>query len=184
MDSLDSVLTFAKYNQWINQRIFDAAERLSIDERKADQAAFFGSIHGTLNHVVIGDSIWLRRFLKADIPANELLAEEAQTWLPQPVRLDDMLFEEWSDLRDMRETIDAFLLEWTDAFSSADLDYELRYSNTQGRPFLRPLGSLLNHFFNHQTHHRGQVSTLLFQNGVDPGVTDLQAILPNMLGAE
>lgn len=181
MNAIDIILTHARYNQWINQRLYDASERLSPQERQADQAAFFGSIQGTLNHLLIGDTIWLRRLLSADIPANELLAEDCLHWLPQPTRLDGVLFDQWDGLREMRNRVDAFIMQWTDVLTGDDLLYQLDYTNTRGRPFRRPVGLLLTHFFNHQTHHRGQVSTLLFQNGIDPGITDLLEILPNTL---
>ncbi|MGB7180808.1 MAG: DinB family protein [Burkholderiaceae bacterium] len=179
MDYLSGVITHAKYNHWFNERLYDASERLTTEERSMDQAAFFGSIIGTLNHILVGDVIWLRRFLQADIPANELLAADALAWLPNPTRTDEIPFEDWDDLRPARAGVDKLILDWTDALHSEDLDYSLSYVNTRGRPFKRTLGLLLLHFFNHQTHHRGQATTLLFQNGVDPGVTDLIAMLPN-----
>jgi uncharacterized damage-inducible protein DinB len=127
----------------------------------------------------VGDSIWLRRFLNAPIAACETVKESTAQWLPEPSSLDAILYSDWSQLRSTRERIDQFLLDWTSTLSSSDLDHTLNYSNTKGRPFARPLGQLLVHFFNHQTHHRGQATTLLFQNGVDPELTDLLAILPD-----
>ncbi len=179
IDHLVAVQLHAKYNQWINQRLYDTAERLTDEERRIDQRAFFGSILGTFNHIVVGDSIWLRRFLDAKIPASESMKEETLQWLPEPPTLDAVLYPQWPELRAVREQIDAFILQWTDRLCSEDLDSTLNYTNTQGRPFARPLGPLLVNFFNHQTHHRGQVSTLLFQSGVDPELTDLLAVIPD-----
>jgi len=179
MDHLAAVQLHATYNQWINERLYDSAERLTDDERRTDQGAFFGSVVGTFNHIVVGDSIWLRRFLEAEILACESIKESTLQWLPEPQSLDAMLYPDWEKLRATREQIDQFLIQWTKTLTSADLDYTLSYSNTKGRPFARPLGQLLVHFFNHQTHHRGQATTLLFQNGVDPETTDLLAILPD-----
>lgn len=179
MDHLDAVQLHAKYNQWINQRLYDAAERLTDEERRVDQRAFFGSILGTFNHLIVGDSIWIRRFLDASITASESMKESTLQWLPEPSSLDAVLYPDWTQLRDTREQIDAFILHWTGQMQSCDLDSTLHYKNTKGRPFERQLGPLLVHFFNHQTHHRGQLTTLLFQSGVDPEITDMLAIIPD-----
>jgi len=180
MDYLVAVQLHAKYNQWINERLYDTAERLTDAERRADQGAFFGSVLGTFNHLIVGDSIWLRRFLSAPIPACETVKASALAWLPEPPSLDAMLYPDWTNLRATREQIDQFLIQWTSSLTSENLDHTLNYRNTQGRPFARPLGQLLVHFFNHQTHHRGQVTTLLFQSGVDPELTDLLAVIPDV----
>ena len=175
MDSLEVVRALAGYNAWINARLYDAAERLPEAERYAGRGAFFGSIAGTLNHLVVGDALWLRRFAAAD-EAGALRA--ADSWLPRPATLDETLFTAWAPLRAMRERIDGLILAWCDELRPASLDAVLEYCNMRGEPQRRPLGLLLAHFFNHGTHHRGQVSTLLMQAGVDPGVTDLVAFLP------
>lgn len=177
MNDASGLNLLARYNAWINKQIYDASERLSDGERNADQGAFFGSISGTLNHIVVGDSIWLRRFAMAECSANQQMGDELLDWLPEPGRLDDCLFADWQSLRSMRERIDRFVIDWVGHLGAEELAKPLAYQNTRGRPFRRELGSLLLHFFNHQTHHRGQVSTLLFQNGIDPGITDMLEVI-------
>ncbi|MEZ5740927.1 MAG: DinB family protein [Burkholderiaceae bacterium] len=176
MDALFLIRQHARYNRWINDRIMSAAARLSADELAADQRAFFGSIIETLNHVVVGDSIWLARFAKASGPGSEPL-RSAASWLPRPGALNEVLEPALSGLDPLRARIDELIIEWTGALAGTELDQVLAYTNTAGRPFRRPYGLLILHFFNHQTHHRGQVSTLLFQNGIDIGVTDMLATI-------
>lgn len=166
----------ASYNQWMNEKVYEAAAQLGEDELLADRGAFFGSILGTLNHLVVGDTIWLKRF--ATHPAcREVLKPIAG--LPTPTALDQLLFTGLAGLREHRQWLDTLICDWVASLSEDDLDYVLSYRNTKGVPFKRPFSQLMLHFFNHQTHHRGQVSTLLSQAGVDLGVTDLLALIPN-----
>jgi uncharacterized damage-inducible protein DinB len=159
-------VTMARYNLWMNGRIYDCAGQLSDAERKRDRGAFFKSIHGTLNHILLGDRLWLGRF-----------SGEAFTGFSQ---LDDTLYADFGELRTERARTDKEILDFVDGLDEARISGELRYT-TFVNPAARaaPLWQPLMHFFNHQTHHRGQVTTLLFQAGVDPGVTDL-IYLPDM----
>lgn len=156
---LDHCRTMARYNRWMNARIYEACARLSDDDRKRDMGAFFGSIHGTLNHLLLVDRLWMGRFLGE----------------PYPIRsLDQELCSGFATLREEREREDARIVEWIDSLCAEDVEGELTYTSAMDRqPRHFPFRLALAHFFNHQTHHRGQVTTLLSQNGVDPGVTDL-----------
>ena len=163
------------YNQWMNSKIYEAAGQLSATELAKDRGAFFGSILGTLNHIIVGDTIWLKRF--ATHPSClESLRELAG--LQNPTSLDQMVFNDFSSLSEHRIWLDSKIINWIAELSEGDLDFILSYHNTKGISASKRYSSLVLHFFNHQTHHRGQASTLLSQAGVNIGVTDLLAQIP------
>nr|WP_232091288.1 DinB family protein [Alteromonas macleodii] len=166
----------AEYNKWINESIYSAASHLSRDSLSENKGAFFGSIIGTLNHILVADVIWLKRF--ASHPSNfSSLHSLAMT--PLPENLDSILFSDFAKLKNERNRLDDVILEFVNQLSDELLDSDLSYQNSNGVPFKKPFSHLIQHFFNHQTHHRGQISTLLFQSGIDLGVTDLLAKIPN-----
>jgi uncharacterized damage-inducible protein DinB len=173
MDALRHVRLMAEYNRWMNRRLYEAAASLPPQALHQDRGAFFGSILGTLNHVVVGDSIWLRRF---DAPGHWERLREAIDWLPRPTSLRDPLATDLPSLTVLRARIDELIVAWCEHLIFTDLDRVLVYRNVAGDVFQRQVGPLLSHFFNHQTHHRGQATTLLFQAGVDPRETDLIAM--------
>jgi uncharacterized damage-inducible protein DinB len=156
---LEYARTMARYNQWMNRALYDCSARLSDDQRKEDVGAFFKSIHGTLNHLLVGDSVWMGRFQgPVFVPAS--LAQE--------------LHADFGDLRRAREAMDERIVDWVANLSDAVLASELQYTSiVNPQPRRMPMGLAVAHFFNHQTHHRGQLTTLLMQRGIDPGVTDL-----------
>ncbi|MES2017032.1 MAG: DinB family protein [Pseudomonadota bacterium] len=166
----------AQYNAWMNEKLYAAAAKLPREELVAARGAFFGSIAGTLNHIVAGDTIWLRRFAMhpARFSALQPLLE-----MPAPAGLDASHSDDLSALWAHRQMLDGVISDWVAALSDADLAHVLHYANTKGVVSDKRFGSLLLHFFNHQTHHRGQASTLLSQAGVDIGVTDLLMLIPN-----
>lgn len=176
MQRVEHACLMAQYNQWMNSRLYEAAMRLSPDELSADRNAFFGSIIGTLNHLVVADTIWLKRF--AAHPANFAALQPIMA-LPTPERLNQLLFTDIHALAEHRNTIDGVIKAWTASMTEQDLDHVLQYANMRGNVFRKNFYSLVMHLFNHQTHHRGQTTTLLFQAGVDPGVTDLMMIIPD-----
>ncbi len=166
----------ASYNRWMNERIYEAAARLEPDEIARDRGAFFGSILGTLNHIVVGDTIWLQRF--ATRPScSGVLSRVAE--LPQPTALDQTLYADLGVLAEHRAWLDRQIEQWIAGLTEDDLADTFHYRNIKGVPTSKRYSSLILHFFNHQTHHRGQVSTLLCQAGVDVGITDLLAIIPD-----
>jgi uncharacterized damage-inducible protein DinB len=172
----NSICLMAEYNEWMNARLYGAAINLPIKELNANRNAFFGSILGTLNHLVVADTIWLKRF--ATHPANYAALDMIRD-LPTPVSLDQMLFTDIQSLSKHRKLLDQTIMEWAHSIAEHDLGYVLSYSNMKGIPAQKNFFSLVMHFFNHQTHHRGQATTLLSQAGVDVGVTDLLALIPN-----
>jgi uncharacterized damage-inducible protein DinB len=166
----------AKYNEWMNTKLYEIAMTLPGEELIANRKAFFGSILGTLNHLAVGDTIWLKRF--ATHPANYSALELVRN-LPTPASLDQILYTDVQSLSNHRRSLDQVIMEWARSITDCDLDHVLHYANTKGVVADKNFFSLVMHFFNHQTHHRGQVTTLLSQAGVDVGVTDLLALIPN-----
>jgi len=164
----------AKYNHWFNGKIYDSASSLSEEILNKDQGAFFKSISGTLNHIFVADTNWLKRFVTQ--PKN-YAALSYVVQLPSPKSLDDIMYEKFSALSKERRKLDEVIINWCAECEEQDYSASIIYPNMKGIEYRENYGSLVQHFFNHQTHHRGQVSTLLFQNGIDVGVTDLLAII-------
>ena len=151
--------TMAAYNTWMNRALYEAAGRLSDAERKADRGAFFGSIHSTLNHILWGDRVWLPRF-------------NGKSYTVGGIGVD--LHAEFEELIAARVAMDDEIVAWAAQLSDADIRGQLRwYSGVAKRDMERPRWLCITQMFNHQTHHRGQVTTLLKQCGIDPGPTDL-----------
>ena len=165
----------ADYNAWMNVKLYQAAASLPAAELAAERGAFFGSLLGTLNHLVAADTIWLGRF--ARLPAQHSALDPVRA-MPAPAGLTAIYSADLAHLTAQRVRLDAIINTWVAQLEQADLDAVLAYQNTKGVAFQRRLSGVLLHFFNHQTHHRGQASTLLSQAGVDIGVTDLLALIP------
>ena len=166
----------ANYNAWMNENIYTAARQLNPAAIAENMGAYFGSILGTLNHLLVADTIWLQRFAKHPTGFSSL-ANIRST--PKPSALDEVLYPHFEDLRLARCDMDQLIKAFANELSENDLLVPLSYTNTQGKSYTKSFSSLLGHFFNHQTHHRGQVSTLLTQAGVDLGTTDLLAKIPD-----
>ncbi|MEC5398222.1 DinB family protein [Uliginosibacterium sp. H1] len=175
MSTPEHVRLMARYNRWMNERLLEACARLDPAALSADRRAFFGSLLGTLNHLVVSDTIWLHRF--AQHPAQHVELDPVRT-LPLPTSLDQIVCEDLGALRTRRALLDDCIEQWCAALSEADLQHVLHYRSTKGVPGRRKLGRLLLHFFNHQTHHRGQATTLISQAGEDMGATDLLLLIP------
>jgi len=172
---MTSYLTnMARYNQWVNQRLYDKVQLLPAAEIAKDRGAFFGSILGTLNHILVGDMFWLRRFSSSKLCKDALAPVREMT---MPTSLRDVLFDDIQSLRVKREKMDALILDFSDTWNDDMLASPIRYRNMAGEKHQQQLGALLQHLFNHQTHHRGQTTTLLFLAGVDPEATDLIMML-------
>ncbi|MER8438088.1 DinB family protein [Mesorhizobium sp. M1312] len=140
-------MMFAAYNQWANSRIYDAAADLDEEEFHRNVGVFFGSMMGTLNHVLTADRIWMRRFTgEGDAPA----------------RLDTILHRALPGLRLAREAEDKRIIDWVGALSDKALSGRFSYMTVSDmRTVSQRLAPALDHFFNHQTHHRGQAHTIL-----------------------
>lgn len=167
----------ARYNAWMNDKLYAAAAQLSPQALNEDRGAFFTSIFGTLNHLAVGDIIWLKRF--AEHPACRALRQSLSD-VPRPGALSEPLFDTLEPLQALRTRLDRQIRDWVEGLTEHDLAYVLAYRNMRGVAAHRLYASLILHFFNHQTHHRGQLSTLLFQAGQDVGVTDLLALINDL----
>lgn len=149
----------AAYNRWMNERLYATCAELSDEERKLDRGAFFASIHGTLNHLLLADKVWMGRFTSQPF---------------KPVSLDQELFSDFVELRAAREDMDAEIERWAAELTDVALAGTLEFSSIVfPGPQRYDLWVCVVHLFNHQTHHRGQLTALLSQIGKDYGVTDL-----------
>ncbi len=149
----------ASYNRWMNERLYAVCAELSDAERHEDRGVFFKSIHGTLNHLLLADKIWLARFTGKQFQVSGL---------------DEELHPAFDELRQDREATDEEIVRWADSLSEDALSGTLEYTSiTNPAPRRYEMWLAVTHFFNHQTHHRGQLTALLSQCGKDYGVTDL-----------
>jgi uncharacterized damage-inducible protein DinB len=147
----------AAYNRWANRRIYTEAATLSDEARKHQAGLFFGSVHGTLNHMLVADYIWMRRFTGDG---------------PQPARLNQILHDDFAELRAAREQEDERIVSFVTGLTR--YDQTLSYQNSTGKTYQQALASALTHFFNHQTHHRGQIHAGLTIAGIrEPVSLDL-----------
>jgi uncharacterized damage-inducible protein DinB len=164
----------ARYNAWMNERLYALCATLGDEERRRDRGAFFRSIHGTLNHILLADRAWLGRFTGDAAVARSLDAAGN----PIEVRgLDHELYADFDHLRRERARTDADVERFVAGLTEERLAASFKYKSAAGLRFEHPLWQAVTHFFNHQTHHRGQVTTLLFQAGRDPGVTDFAVLV-------
>jgi uncharacterized damage-inducible protein DinB len=152
----DTFQMFAAYNHWANGVVYDAAKALTEEEFTANKGAFFGSLMGTLNHVLCGDRVWMRRFTGEGIA---------------PTALNTIFHAELEPLRAARDAEDARISGWIDGLDEKVLGENFTYTPiTNPQPVTQRLGSAMFHFFNHQTHHRGQCHMILTSLG-KPSVT-------------
>jgi uncharacterized damage-inducible protein DinB len=167
----------AAYNAGMNRKLYAAAAQLPPDELCAERGAFFGSLLGTMNHLVAGDTIWLMRFA---LHPSAFRALEPLRGTPIPSNLAQQYGDSLPALQTHRTRLDGMISALAGELRQSDLEQALVYRNSRGLEYRKHFGSLLLHFFNHQTHHRGQASTLLTQAGVDIGVTDLLEMVPDI----
>lgn len=167
----------AEYNGWMNGRLIDLITPLAPEVRDANRGAFFGSISGTLNHIIAADILWLQR----------LARHEALSWLgaeledfPTELSLNKPVYADFNDYIQVRLVLDALWCRLAAEVPETSLDTPLSYTRINGDAHTRVLGLVLSHIFNHQTHHRGQASTLISQLGIDIGVTDLLVHITEM----
>jgi uncharacterized damage-inducible protein DinB len=150
----------------MNDKLYASCAALSDEDRKRDRGAFFHSIHGTLNHLLLADSVWLGRF-------------EGQPFAFSS--LDQELYASFDELRTRRTEVDDRIERWAAGVTDTALDAKLEFTSALTKRTHAPiLWKVVAHFFNHQTHHRGQLTALLSQARVDYGVTDL-FLLPGVL---
>lgn len=152
----------ARYNTLANQRIYHSCSQLSRSELHRFRPAFFGSIYATLNHILIGDRLWLARFAGEIVPSNNL---------------DEILYENFSDLQLARVIEDGRIEQFSRHLTDQSLSEKISYTNHEGKVHRDPVDLLVAHFFNHQTHHRGQIHDMISQTEISPPVLDLHRVL-------
>lgn len=149
----------ARYNQWMNDKLYQVCAEIPDEARKQDLGAFFKSIHGTLNHLLYGDKAWMGRFTGHPFHVN-IIGQD--------------LYQDFEQLWAARQVTDQEILEWSHKLVPEWLETPFQYtSNVDNKTRRLPTWILVMHMFNHQTHHRGQVTTLIKQLGREPGITDL-----------
>ena len=149
----------AEYNRWMNQKLYSVCADIPDEKRKANLGAFFRSIHGTLNHILWADKIWLRRFTGEPFLVG---------------KMGEDIYEDFEALRIDREELDKFIYDWTRNLRQEWLTGPYEFTSVQdGKTRRGPAWVFVTQLFNHQTHHRGQVTTLIKQLGYEPGVTDI-----------
>lgn len=171
----DLFVLMASYNTWMNANVYKAASELSTEQLGADRGAFFKSVLGTLNHIVVADRIWLQRFAEHS-PGSDALSPIHD--LRKPRSLDEILFADFIALSEHRKMLDGVIERWAASLEDSDLSRVMCFKRMNGERICKRFSGVVMHFFNHQTHHRGQVTTLLSQFGKDVGTTDLLVRLP------
>ena len=151
-----------RYNRLANERLYAACAELDDAARRKDRGAFFRSIHGTLNHNMVGDRIWMARFEGGTVSS---------------AGLDAILHDEFDELRAARVVEDSRIEVFTAELDDARLAGTLAYVSHEGHAFEDPMAVLLPHFFNHQTHHRGQITAMLRKTGCPYPVLDMHRVL-------
>ncbi len=162
---LHHVNLLTEYNRWMNEQLFEVCAQIPDTERKRNMGAFFRSIHGTFNHLLLADRLWMGRLTGNPFTITSLSQE---------------LYADFEELRRERELEDQRLAGWVAELGETDLDKAIGYvSAVDKRPRRFRIEDILLHLFHHQTHHRGQITTLISQLGYDFGETDL-AFMPGM----
>ncbi|WEF32017.1 DinB family protein [Pseudoduganella chitinolytica] len=174
MPTTHDIVLLAAYNASMNRKLYDAAARLPAHALDAEHGAFFGSLLGTMNHLVAGDTIWLMRFALHPAKLASLASLQGAT-IPSDLR--QRYGDDLPSLRQHRARLDGMIVALAAELRPGHLEATLVYRNSRGIDYRKHFGTLLLHFFNHQTHHRGQASTLLTQAGIDIGVTDLLELI-------
>ena len=150
---MKNLLVMANYNTWVNAQIFEVCRKISDNQYRKDLGAFFGSIHNTLNHILLVDILYLGR-LKGE--ANDHIHS-----------LKQVLYDDLDSLADARVEVDSKLTEYVQALNQNDLKTQVRYTRMSGEVCEENMEDILLTLFNHQTHHRGQVHTMLTQSGIE-----------------
>jgi uncharacterized damage-inducible protein DinB len=149
----------AAYNRWANERLYEAVGKLSPEEFAAPRSGFFPSLLKTLNHILVGDTVWMGRLDGAGSAGI--------------TSLDQILHADFAALKAARAVLDARIVAYVDAVAPTRLAEDLAYRTVAGDPMTTQVAQVLAHVFNHQTHHRGQAHSMLSSTKVAPPVLDL-----------
>ena len=159
--TIENFRQLADYNHWANLRIYGAALEMPEEQYRRPIGVFFGSLHGTLNHLLLTDRIWLKRLTGTG---------------EHPDRLDTILYDDRRELLRARLAEDARLKDTVGSYGEGDLSRTVSYQTTSGRAYSQRLQDILLHLFNHQTDHRGQAHACCsIVTGCEPPTLDLLA---------
>lgn len=170
----EQFLALARYNRIMNDKLYRCVSQLTTDQIYEDRGAFFKSAGKTLEHIWGADWIWLNRFRQR--PDLKEVLSDLDQW-PPVTSLKLELFDSFDELTTARRKLDEIILRFTENLNESDFNEVFRYRNIAGQSAENLFWVYITHFFNHQTHHRGQVTTLLSQFGYDVGVTDFPFVL-------
>jgi uncharacterized damage-inducible protein DinB len=159
---LDAFRIFARYNRVANERLYEQVRKLDVAEYRRERRGSFGSIHALLNHTMVGDRIWMSRFTGA-----------GKTTPP----LNTILYEIFAEINSARAEEDAGIEAFFNKVDDDFLTRSLAYTNSRGKECVDAFAPAVLHFFNHQTHHRGQVHVMLSQTEVSPPALDMHRLL-------
>jgi uncharacterized damage-inducible protein DinB len=159
---LDAFRIFARYNRVANERLYEQVRKLDVAEYRRERRGSFGSIHALLNHTMVGDRIWMSRFTGA-----------GKTTPP----LNTILYETFAEINSARAEEDAGIEAFFNKVDDDFLTRSLAYTNSRGKECVDAFAPAVLHFFNHQTHHRGQVHVMLSQTEVSPPALDMHRLL-------
>jgi uncharacterized damage-inducible protein DinB len=162
MDTIDTFRMLARYNRIANERLYEQCANLDAVEYQRERRGSFGSIHALLNHILLGDRIWMSRF-----------AGGGKTTPP----LNSILYNTFAELQAARSAQDAEIEAFFEKTDPAFLLNPLLYTNSRGKDCVDAAPMAVLHFFNHQTHHRGQVHVMISQTDVKPPSLDLHRIM-------
>ncbi|MFA0442996.1 damage-inducible protein DinB [Vibrio sp. 10N.286.49.C2] len=175
MDLSSNFRMLALYNQRMNKQLVGVCRKLTHEQLHQNINSFFPTIMAHWNHILFGDLIMLQRLV-----ANELVTVEATVLdkLPVSKSVSDTYASNLDELSELRELVDSIYIKITNQFTADSCNQIVRYTTTEGQIIERTVGEFCQHVFNHQTHHRGQLTCLLSQFGLDFGCTDLPVIVP------
>jgi uncharacterized damage-inducible protein DinB len=157
----------ARYNAWANARLFRMAGALPDELYRKDVGAYFKNLHGTLNHLLTADRIWMHRLTGVG---------------EQPVKLNAILFDDLSSLRAARVEEDSRIVDFVQGLAEPAFEELWEYRTLKGEPLTQRRRETLAHLFNHQTHHRGQAHAILTVLGVtEPDPLDLLVMQRELL---
>ncbi|MGV6801744.1 MAG: DinB family protein [bacterium] len=173
MISAAYIRQLAAYNQWQNQSIYKAADQITPEQRLQDHGLFFKSVFATLNHILWADRIWMEHFAQTPAPRQKTIAASVEE------------VEGWAELKATRIAFDEVIINWAEGLSDTQIDKNYSWrSMSKQQTYTKPLGLLIGHMFNHQTHHRGQVNAVLTKYGAIMDDTDLPFMPDNLQGNE
>ena len=174
MSLVSNFQMMAEYNKRINKQLIDCCQSLSNDELVKETHSFFPNIIAYWNHILFGDMILLGRLAKNEISS---LTSNDFIELPTPKSPRDIYHENFSDIIVLRNKVDGLISQYCQDLTDAQCQQMITYQTTENVTITKKVADVTQHIFNHQTHHRGQLTCILSQLGIDYGCMDLPIIV-------